>query len=52
MDLVLIYLACGVLFSVFAAILADITQVKRQERRDHIVIKNLVKSLDDTTQIR
>ena len=52
MDLILIYLACGVLFSVFAAILADITQVKRQERRDQIVIKNIVKSLDDTTLIR
>ena len=52
MDITLLYVTFGLLSIAFVYILLDITEGKRQERRDQIVIKNLVKSLDDTTLIR
>lgn len=52
MEIIAVYVIMGLLFIYLVDMGLEISAARRQERRDQIVIKNLVKTLDDTTQIR
>ena len=52
MEIIAAYVIMGLLFIYIVDMGLQISAARRQERRDQIVIKNLVKTLDDTTQIR
>ena len=52
MEIIAVYVIMGLLFIYLVDMGLEISAARRQERRDRIVIKNLVKTLDDTTQIR
>ena len=52
MEIIATYLIFGLFFIYLVDMGLKISADRRQQRRDRIVIKNLVKSLDDTTLIR
>ena len=52
MEIIAVYVIMGLLFIYLVDMGLEISAARRQMRRDRIVIKNLVKTLDDTTQIR
>lgn len=52
MEIIAVYVIAGLFFIYLVDMGLEISAVRRQMRRDRIVIKNLVKSLDDKTLIR